>query len=65
MKLLIEIPDKTYDKIIDNSYDYGALNIIIQNGKPIKEDGICDFCKIKELGLMAVCFHCNAELKEN
>lgn len=35
MKLLIEIPDKTYRMIKNNKYDYGDINIIIQNGTPL------------------------------
>lgn len=32
MKLIIDIPKKTYDMIMSNKYDYGDMNIIIQNG---------------------------------
>ena len=64
MKLLIEIPEKTYHMINDNFYDYGDMNIIIQNGIPIKNGGICDLCKNQELGTIAVCFHCTASLKK-
>lgn len=35
MKLIIDIPDKTYHKIIDGTYDYGDMNVIIQNGTPL------------------------------
>ena len=35
MQLLIEIPDKTYRMIKNNKYDYGDINIIIQNGTPL------------------------------
>lgn len=31
LKLLIEIPNKTYRMIKNNKYDYGDMNIIIQN----------------------------------
>ena len=37
MKLIIEIPDKTYHKIIDGTYDYGDMNVIIQNGTPLDD----------------------------
>lgn len=35
MKIVIEIPDKTYHMIKSNIYDYGDMNIIIQNGTPL------------------------------
>lgn len=34
MKLWIEIPEKTYQKIIEGVYDYGDMNVIIQHGIP-------------------------------
>ena len=37
MKLIIDIPDKTYHKIIDGTYDYGDMNIIIRNGTPLDD----------------------------
>jgi hypothetical protein len=37
MKLIIDIPDKTYHKIIDGTYDYGDMNVIIQNGTPLDD----------------------------
>lgn len=42
MKLLIEIPDKTYHMIKHNKYDYGDMNIIIQNGTPLTPDVLAD-----------------------
>lgn len=35
MKLLIEIPEKMYHKINAGFYDYGDMNLIIQNGIPL------------------------------
>ena len=35
VKIVIDIPDRTYEKILSNEYDYGDMNIIIQNGKLI------------------------------
>lgn len=37
MKLLIDIPEKMYHMINANFYDYGDMNIIIQNGIVINE----------------------------
>lgn len=37
MKLLIEIPEKTYQKIIEGVYDYGDMNVIISRGIPYEE----------------------------
>ena len=37
MKLLIEIPEKTYHKIIEGTYDYGDMNVIFQNGTPFSK----------------------------
>ena len=38
MKVLIDLPDKTYHKINKNVYDYGDMNVIIQNGTPIPDN---------------------------
>jgi carbohydrate-binding DOMON domain-containing protein len=38
MKLIIDVPDKTYHNIIDGFYDYGDMNVIIQNGTPLEEE---------------------------
>lgn len=35
MKLIIEIPEKTYHMINAGFYDYGDMNVIIQNGTPL------------------------------
>lgn len=35
MQIVIDIPDKTYEKIMSNEYDYGDMNVIIQNGTPL------------------------------
>ena len=35
MKVVIDIPEKTYNRILNNEYDYGDLNVIIQNGTPL------------------------------
>ena len=48
MKLLIEIPDKTYRMIKNNKYDYGDMNIIIQNGTPL--DNIRERINFEKLG---------------
>jgi len=32
MKIVIELPDKTYHMINAGYYDYGDMNVIIQNG---------------------------------
>ena len=48
MKLLIEIPDKTYRMIKNNKYDYGDMNIIIQNGTPL--DNIRERINLEKLG---------------
>lgn len=32
MEIVIKIPDNTYRMIQNNKYDYGDMNIIIQNG---------------------------------
>lgn len=67
MKLLIEIADDVYEhakETSEDSYDEFTAMRAIENGIPIKDGGICDLCKLKESGMMAVCFHCNAELKE-
>lgn len=42
MKLLIEIPEKTYHMINTGTYDYGDMNIIIQNGTPLTPDILAD-----------------------
>ena len=67
MKFLIEIDNDIYEHakdLTEDSYDEFAAMRAIANGTPIKDGGICDICKCQELGMMAVCFHCNAELKE-
>lgn len=38
MKIVIDIPEKTYLKILNNQYDYGDMNIIIQNGVTLPEN---------------------------
>ena len=67
MKILIEITDDIYEHAKDTSEDsndeFTAMRAIA-HGTPINDGGICDLCKCQELGLMAVCFHCNAALKE-
>ena len=35
MQLVIEISDKFYKNILNNTYDYGDMNVIIQNGTPL------------------------------
>lgn len=35
MKIVIDIPEETYNKILKNEYDYGDMNMIIQNGTPL------------------------------
>ena len=35
MKIVIDIPSRTYERILSNKYDYGDMNIIIQNGTPL------------------------------
>ena len=67
MKILIEIPETVYEHAKETSEDssdeFNAMRAIA-NGAPIYEGGICDICKLKESGMLAVCFHCNAVLKE-
>lgn len=66
MKLLIEIPDCVYEHALEqseDSIDETKAMRAIEKGVPISDGGICDLCKCKEMGLMAVCFHCVAELK--
>lgn len=67
MKLLIEISKTVYEHAKETTEDsndeFDAMRAIAK-GTPINEGGICDLCKCQELGMMAVCFHCNAELKE-
>lgn len=65
MKILIEIADDVYEHAKDSTednYDEFAAIRAIANGTPINDGGICDLCKCQKLGMMAVCFHCNAEL---
>ena len=38
MKLIIDIPEKTYHMINAGFYDYGDMNVIIQNGTPIPDN---------------------------
>ena len=38
MKLIIDIPEKTYHMINAGFYDYGDMNLIIQNGTPIPDN---------------------------
>lgn len=67
MKLLIEIADDVYEhakETSEDSYDEFTAMRAIENGMPIKDGGICDLCKLQELGSMAICFHCEAILKE-
>lgn len=35
MQIVIDIPNKAYEKIVKNEYDYGDMNVIIQNGTPL------------------------------
>ena len=67
MKLLIEIPTYIYEHAIEGSEDsndeFNAFRAIA-NGTPINDGGICDLCKMQNLGMMAICFHCCAELKK-
>lgn len=56
MKLLIEIPEKTYHMINAGQYDYGDMNVIIQNGTPLpKEHGAepldCGNCEIVQASI--------------
>ena len=37
MKIIIDIPEKTYQKIKEGIYDYGDMNVIIQNGTPYEK----------------------------
>lgn len=48
MKLLIEIPEKMYHMINTNYYDYGDMNVIIQNGIPL--DQIRERISLEKLG---------------
>lgn len=51
MQIVIDIPDKTYEKIVENEYDYGDMNVIIQNGTPLpKGHGrLIDESKIEQI----------------
>lgn len=65
MKLLIEIPDYVYEHALEHSEDSNDKTKVIRSievGKPITDGGICDVCKRQEMGTIAVCFHCMAEL---
>lgn len=67
MKILIEIAETVYEhakETTEDSRDEFAAMRAIANGTPINEGGICDLCKWQEMGTIAVCFHCMAELKE-
>lgn len=35
MQIVIDIPEKTYNMINAGLYDYGDMNVIIQNGTPL------------------------------
>lgn len=35
MQIVIDIPNKAYENIVKNEYDYGDMNVIIQNGIPL------------------------------
>lgn len=55
MRLMIDIPDKTYRMIKANKYDYGDMNIIIRNGIPldkikaeIEEEKECAYADFEE-----------------
>lgn len=37
MQIVIGLDDKFYKNILNNTYDYGDMNIIIQNGTPLPE----------------------------
>ena len=67
MKLLIEIPPHIYKHALEGSEDsndeFSAIRAIA-NGTPINDGGICDLCKIQNSDMLAICFHCCAELKE-
>ena len=66
MRLLIEIPEHVYEHAIEtteDSLDETTAMRAIANGTPITDSGICDLCKRQEMGTIAVCFHCMAELK--
>ena len=66
MKLIIEIPDYVYEHALEQSEDSNdetkAMRAIAE-GLSISDGGICDVCKRQEMGTIAVCFHCMAELK--
>ena len=66
MKLLIEIPVYVYEHALEHSEDSTdetrAIRAI-EKGLPINDGGICDLCKCQDLGTLAVCYHCFAELK--
>ena len=38
MQIVIDMPDKMYQKILKNEYDYGIMNVIIQNGTPLPKN---------------------------
>ena len=56
MKLLIDIPEKMYHMINANFYDYGDMNIIIQNGVIIDKKREQEFHKISKFKCPAAIF---------
>ena len=66
MKVLIDIPEKTYHMISENVYDYGDMNVIIQNGKPIS-DNDCDDCIHNGVALdeMIYCHDCLKDIENH
>lgn len=35
MQIVIDIPNKAFENIVKNEYDYGDMNVIIQSGTPL------------------------------
>lgn len=64
MQIVIDIPEKMYHMINAGFYDYGDMNVIIQNGTPLPK-GHGRLIDEKDLSLMTVhmidgIFVCNA-----
>ena len=47
MKIVIDIPGKMYNMINVGCYDYGDMNVIIQNGTPLPDINVGDMDCIK------------------
>lgn len=75
MKLIIDIPEKTYQKIKERIYDYGDMNVIIQNGTPYEErphgkiitdeDGNTSCSECGQTSVFGnFCYNCGADMRK-